>query len=317
MLQKLKSDPQLSSTTHLIIDEVHERSVNTDLLVTLVKELVRTRRDLKVLLMSATVNASKFSDYFSGCPIVEIPGACDATASVRPQNCRHMLHAGRQVLCSLFAAARTSNQGRTHPVEELHLEDLLAGDLLSSSDLGTPTQEDSRSPAGKKVGTAAASTRIWTKRWPTGSSVRPLDVWRFGLPVHRSMRTLSYCTTLLQKSSVVKLATKVLRGSELPEANVLELLAEGGNSSSIPRCTAALIANIHRKYPMENGHAAGAILAFLPGWELLQKVQRAKGREGRSGRRSSVERYRSSISLKTPAETLKLRLRRKESWCNA
>ncbi|XP_056622648.1 ATP-dependent DNA/RNA helicase DHX36 [Triplophysa dalaica] len=74
ILQWLRSDPYLSSISHLVLDEVHERSLQSDVLLNIVKDLLRTREDLKIVLMSATLNAEKFSRYFDNCPMVHIPG---------------------------------------------------------------------------------------------------------------------------------------------------------------------------------------------------------------------------------------------------
>lgn len=54
----------LSSVSHLVLDEIHERNLQSDVLLIIVKDLLDTRDDLKVVLMSATLNAEKFSRYF-------------------------------------------------------------------------------------------------------------------------------------------------------------------------------------------------------------------------------------------------------------
>ncbi|XP_066541887.1 ATP-dependent DNA/RNA helicase DHX36 [Hoplias malabaricus] len=74
ILQWLRSDPCLSTISHLVLDEIHERSLQSDVLLTIVKDLLRSRDDLKVVLMSATLNAEKFSKYFGNCPMIHIPG---------------------------------------------------------------------------------------------------------------------------------------------------------------------------------------------------------------------------------------------------
>uniref|UniRef100_A0A673G7L4 ATP-dependent RNA helicase DHX29 n=1 Tax=Sinocyclocheilus rhinocerous TaxID=307959 RepID=A0A673G7L4_9TELE len=74
LLRKLQQDRLLSSLTHIIVDEVHERSVQSDFLLTVLKEVVHKRSDLRLILMSATVDCQKFANYFNRCPVVTIPG---------------------------------------------------------------------------------------------------------------------------------------------------------------------------------------------------------------------------------------------------
>uniref|UniRef100_A0A673C9W9 ATP-dependent RNA helicase DHX29 n=1 Tax=Sphaeramia orbicularis TaxID=375764 RepID=A0A673C9W9_9TELE len=74
LLRKLQHDRHLSSLTHIIVDEVHERSVQSDFLLTILKDVVMRRSDLQLILMSATVDCDKFSNYFNRCPIITIPG---------------------------------------------------------------------------------------------------------------------------------------------------------------------------------------------------------------------------------------------------
>ncbi|KAF9982153.1 hypothetical protein BGZ65_003180 [Modicella reniformis] len=89
LLRRLHSDPDLQNVTHVMVDEVHERSVDSDFLLIILRDLLRKRKDLKLILMSATINSELFSGYFDGCPVYEIPGF-------------------------------------THPVEELYMEQIVA-----------------------------------------------------------------------------------------------------------------------------------------------------------------------------------------------
>uniref|UniRef100_A0A669EWS9 ATP-dependent RNA helicase DHX29 n=1 Tax=Oreochromis niloticus TaxID=8128 RepID=A0A669EWS9_ORENI len=74
LLRKLQHDRHLNSLTHIIVDEVHERSVQSDFLLTILKDVVMKRSDLQLILMSATVDCDKFSNYFNRCPVISIPG---------------------------------------------------------------------------------------------------------------------------------------------------------------------------------------------------------------------------------------------------
>ncbi|MBI9108219.1 MAG: ATP-dependent RNA helicase [Spirochaetales bacterium] len=72
LLQELKADPYLSRYSVIMIDEAHERSLNIDFILGLLKKLLEQRADLKVIISSATINAEIFSEYFNKCPVVHI-----------------------------------------------------------------------------------------------------------------------------------------------------------------------------------------------------------------------------------------------------
>jgi RNA helicase HrpA len=72
LLQELKGDPYLSEYDIIMVDEAHERSLNIDFILGLLKGILRERSDLKIVISSATINAAIFSEYFDGCPIVSI-----------------------------------------------------------------------------------------------------------------------------------------------------------------------------------------------------------------------------------------------------
>ncbi|XP_025027029.1 ATP-dependent RNA helicase DHX29 isoform X2 [Python bivittatus] len=74
LLRKLQEDVLLSKVSHVIVDEVHERSVQSDFLLIILREILHKRSDLHLILMSATVDSEKFSSYFTHCPILRISG---------------------------------------------------------------------------------------------------------------------------------------------------------------------------------------------------------------------------------------------------
>ena len=72
LLQEMKLDPWLSKYSVIMVDEAHERSLNIDFVLGLLKRVLAERKEFKVIVSSATLNAEAFSDYFGGCPIVTI-----------------------------------------------------------------------------------------------------------------------------------------------------------------------------------------------------------------------------------------------------
>lgn len=97
LLRRLLGDPRLEDVSHVVLDEVHERSVESDLLLLLLRQLLARRPTLRIILMSATADSALFADYFAYPP----PGGP---------------HPG--------SVGRIEIPGFTHPVMEYHLEDI-------------------------------------------------------------------------------------------------------------------------------------------------------------------------------------------------
>ncbi|XP_038905171.1 DExH-box ATP-dependent RNA helicase DExH1 isoform X2 [Benincasa hispida] len=74
LLRQLVQDPQLTGVSHLLVDEIHERGMNEDFLLIILRNLLPRRPDLRLILMSATINADLFSKYFGNAPTLHIPG---------------------------------------------------------------------------------------------------------------------------------------------------------------------------------------------------------------------------------------------------
>jgi len=71
---RLQSDPLLGEFRTIVIDEFHERSIHADVAIALAKQAWRARDDLRIVVMSATLDAAAVASYLGGCPIVDVPG---------------------------------------------------------------------------------------------------------------------------------------------------------------------------------------------------------------------------------------------------
>ena len=109
----------LADVSHVVIDEVHERSLDTDFLLVLLRDVLKKRKDLKLILMSATLDAAVFESYFAGGSTV----------------------------------GKVEIEGRTHPVQDIYLDEIVRAtgfggrelDDEANSLVENPTDDDPRS----------------------------------------------------------------------------------------------------------------------------------------------------------------------------
>lgn len=74
LLREAMNNPLLDNYAVILLDEAHERTLATDILMGLIKEIIKHRSDIKIVVMSATLDAGKFQTYFDNCPLMSVPG---------------------------------------------------------------------------------------------------------------------------------------------------------------------------------------------------------------------------------------------------
>lgn len=126
----------LADVSHIVVDEVHERSLDTDFLLVLLRQVLRTRKDLKVILMSATLDAEIFEAYFK---------------DVGP-------------------VGRVEIQGRTHPVTDFYLDD-----VLHFTGFGGHTQESDEDHGDKALSASLRSIGFGINYDLIAETVRHID----------------------------------------------------------------------------------------------------------------------------------------------
>uniref|UniRef100_K7MCW6 RNA helicase n=1 Tax=Glycine max TaxID=3847 RepID=K7MCW6_SOYBN len=93
LLRRLLSDRNPNGITHVFVDEIHERGMNEDFLLIVLKDLLPRCRDLRLVLMSATLNAELFSNYFGGAPTFHIPKLWKTQKQLAPRKRKNQIAA--------------------------------------------------------------------------------------------------------------------------------------------------------------------------------------------------------------------------------
>lgn len=145
LLREFLTEPDLGGYSALMIDEAHERTLHTDILFGLVKDIARGRPDLKLLISSATLDAQKFSSFFDDAPILNIPGRTydvEMNYSLQPE-------------ANYLSAAITT-------VFQIHLSQPMPGDILVflTGQDEIEQAEQSLQETARKLGAAAPELMI-------------------------------------------------------------------------------------------------------------------------------------------------------------
>ena len=90
LLRRLENG--MRGISHVVVDEIHERDINTDFLLIMLRDMVRAYPQLRVILMSATIDTSLFSEYFGDCKIVEVYGRTHPVQEYYLEDCIQMLN---------------------------------------------------------------------------------------------------------------------------------------------------------------------------------------------------------------------------------
>ncbi|XP_068159676.1 putative ATP-dependent RNA helicase DHX57 [Drosophila tropicalis] len=204
LLRRLASDPLLGTVTHVIVDEVHERSEESDFLLLILKHILRERKDLKVILMSATLNASLFSDYFGGAPVLDIPG-------------------------------------RTFPVQQLFLEDILE---VSNFVMETDTK------FCRKLKKSELAELMWEQEYA--------DVQATGQPPGKKIKD--------EKLTLAETYNRYADFSKTTCRSIYQMEPMMINPDLIESVLTYIVEGSH-EWPRE-----GTILIFLPGFQEIQTV---------------------------------------------
>ena len=153
LLRELRSESLLSKYSVVIVDEAHERTANLDFLLGLLKRATSMRKDLKLIVASATIDDRKFSEYFDNAPVITVGGRPHDVAIVwNDRDCVSPQEIKEAVLARLMAIRKNGEEGDVliflpaidqindlvSTIDEMELDDLMvvpAHGMLTADEL--------------------------------------------------------------------------------------------------------------------------------------------------------------------------------------
>ena len=252
LLRRLQNDRTLQGISHVVIDEVHERDINTDFLLVLLKDLVAKRRDLNVILMSATLDAEGFSKYFArGVAVGE---------------------EDRQVP---YLSVPTQPR---FPVEMIHLEDL-AGESSTTvdSDMLADFPSDLRRMAASIL--REQDNQLSDQLSEAEKEVEFQNRFSSVAGANERLRTASERLEVLRAAVQMREDSKASSSSSLQRAAARKM-----TQRDVDILTVELIAKLALHVATEEqrkGHK-GSVLCFLPGWDEIKAAMTVVGTSHRN-----------------------------------
>ncbi|XP_074309023.1 DExH-box ATP-dependent RNA helicase DExH6 [Silene latifolia] len=264
----------ISEITHIIVDEIHERDHFSDFMLTILRDLLPMYPRLRLVLMSATLDAERFSNYFGGCPVIRVPGFTHPVKSFYLE----------EVLTILKTPEKNHlNASSNSVIEESNLSEETRVALDEA--IETALSNDEYEALLELISSEGMSKMLNYQHSKSG--VSPLMVFA------GKGRVGDVCT-LLSLGAVCHLQARdgsnalnwALREGQTDTVEILKKHMKGSSTSSVEEqklvekymsfinpeiVDVVLVEKLLNKICMESQE--GAILVFLPGWEEINRTR--------------------------------------------
>ncbi|CAN0914016.1 DExH-box ATP-dependent RNA helicase DExH6 [Linum grandiflorum] len=266
-----KRGEELSGITHIIVDEIHERDRHSDFMLTVIRDLLPLYPHLRLILMSATLDAERFAQYFGGCPIIRVPGFTFPVTAFYLEDALSILKASNHRDSSKQDTPNNlSKQEKAALDEAIHLAwsndefDLLM-DLVSSE--GSPKVYNYQHSS-----TGLTPLMVFAGKGRVGDVCMLLSVGaNHGLKNKDGMTALALAERENQGE-----AAEVLKGhvcSSLCDPSEHQTLLDKYLAEVDPDLIdVMLIERLLKKICQDSKD--GAIIVFLPGWDDINKIRK-------------------------------------------
>ncbi|XP_059449723.1 DExH-box ATP-dependent RNA helicase DExH6-like isoform X3 [Corylus avellana] len=261
--------------THIIVDEIHERDRYSDFMLAILRDMLHSFPHLRLILMSATIDAERFSQYFGGCPIIRVPGFTYPVETYYLEDVLSILKSKEH--------NHLNNTISSLPTEDTELteEDKLALDeaiyLAWTNDEFDPLLELVSSEGTQKVFNYQHSLTWVTPLMVFAGKGRVADVCMllsFGAECHLQAKDGSTALEWAERENQLEAAEIIKKhlGSTISNSSEEQQLLDKYLGTVDPEhIDVGLIVQLIKKICIDSQD--GAILVFLPGWEAINKTR--------------------------------------------
>eukprot|EP00808_Paulinella_micropora_P005352 g76163.t1 len=293
LLRRLLSDPLLTGVSHVVVDEVHERDKLTDFLLIILRDLLPRRPELKLILMSATLNAELFAHYFNLKTAPSSPPPSTPSPSPSPSPAAAPSSSSVSPSSSL-SSPLTSSSSSPSPSSPASLVSPSSSPSPSSPSVASSSSSSpsASSPASPSPSSACSLVHVPGRAFPvnrlyledalemTGFEAKETrtDVIFFGIQGNRAKKRAGPGKAGQQKREQAALDAWLASKPELGQLgkskysdNTLWSLFRMDEEVGVnPELVAAVVAHVHKTMPSN-----AAVLIFCAGWEDIHKVIRS------------------------------------------
>nr|XP_016442949.1 PREDICTED: DExH-box ATP-dependent RNA helicase DExH6-like isoform X1 [Nicotiana tabacum] len=272
--RKMGTD-DISDITHIIVDEVHERDRYSDFMLAILRDLLPSYPNLRLVLMSATLDAEHFSKYFGGCPIIRVPGFTYPVKTFYLEDVLSIVKSTENNHLDSTSTTVMSEESTLTEEYKVALDEAI--NLAFSDDDLDPLLDLISSDGGPKVFNYQHSL----------SGVTPLMVFAgkgcigdicmllsFGADCHLSANDGKNALDWAERENQTEAAELIKKHMEKSSSNCEEqqhLLDKYLSTVDPELIDDVLIEQLVRKICIDSED--GAILVFLPGWEDINRTR--------------------------------------------
>uniref|UniRef100_A0A803KWM6 RNA helicase n=1 Tax=Chenopodium quinoa TaxID=63459 RepID=A0A803KWM6_CHEQI len=265
----------LSQISHIIVDEIHERDRYSDFMLAILRDLLPTYPHLRMVLMSATLDAERFSNYFGGCPVIRVPGFTHPVKTFYLEEILSILRTPDKNHLNSSLSSQVNEEGSLSEQSRMALDEAI--EMSSSNEEFDTLLELISSEGTSKVLnyqhslTGVSPLMVFAGKGRVGDICTLLSLGAdCHLQAHDGSTALDWAKREDQ-SEAVEIIMKHMVDSSSSSVEEQQLLEKYMSTTNPDFIDVVLIEKLLRKICMESEN--GAILVFLPGWEDINRTR--------------------------------------------